>query len=198
LLAEYNLGDKEQLLTLGCSLQELYSNNYNAHYDDLSKDFDAYHEEYVYLLEALEKYLFAPNKAPLDSIAFKMKSQHPSVFIKNFFVLDDVYKAVCIGLDITVDNFETRKKELIGVPNKVKFFRYDSQIKKDFIKRFYEFVEPIVGSESTSLKVVGTFLHVFEIPSNNKEFDGYIELYEDLNEQLKSIDIKNLRHALTR
>jgi hypothetical protein len=198
LLAEYNLGNKEQLLTLGCSLQELYSSHYNAHYDDLSKDFDAYNEEYVNLLEAIEKYLFAPKKAPLDSIAFKMKHPHPSVSIKNFFVLDDVYEAICIGFDITGDNFETRKKELIGVPNKIKFFRYDSQIKKDFIKSFYEFVEPIVGSKSIALKVIGTFLHIFEIPSNNKEFDGNIELYIDINEQLKSIDIKNLRHALTR
>lgn len=196
LLREFNLLIyKPQFLIIGFSLQKIYSDNFNIQKDNLSSDFENENEDYLKLLDILREYLFAQDKNHLHSISFKYNTGITQP-IKNFFAVDTIYEAMCIGLDINKENFDERKIDLLSKCNNYKVEKYPEKIKTEFIQAIYNYIKPSFDTDNTSLRFIGCFLNIFQVPSNNKEHE--INNNQSIAEMLSSLALTNLRHYINR
>lgn len=186
-----------QFLGLGCLLQMEYSENSNVEMNSLLSDFNSEKESFVVLLGVLEDYLFSSTKHHLNSVSFKFKRAQ-TVTVDNFIVVNEIYKAICEGFGLTKDNFQSKKSELLSKTNQFKVEKYDEKVKTEFIQEFYKYLQQkrTGHKKADSLKFTGAFLHIFQIPTNSTLTD--IELYDDITEFLKSFDLRNLEHYLSR
>jgi len=143
------------------------------------------------LLDALERYLFDDSK-DLYSISFKFLNK-PSKIIKNFFVLDDIYKSIVSELCLNRENFQVRKKELLSETNDFNFKKGEQYIIMKIVQALFDFLKAHTDSisDNKALKFCGVFLHICQIPSNRKSNDIAIEKIEDA---LFLIDHQNLMH----
>jgi hypothetical protein len=185
----------EQFITIGCALQAQWNSALTIYEDDdLVKDFDLEKENYEVLFDVLEKFLFTENHKDLHSLSFKSLSNGTTT-IKNFFILRDLYEAICLGYGISKENFEERKAEILSMTNHVKLSKQGEKIKTDYARALYNTIESKFTKEADRLRFIGTFFHIFQVPTNNSQTRDL--LYDDISGTLKSIDIKNFRHYLT-
>lgn len=185
----------EQFMTIGCALQAQWNSALTIYEDDdLVKNFDLEKESYQALFDVLEKFLFAENHKDLYSLSFKSLSNGTTT-IKNFFVLRDLYEAICLGYGITKENFEERKAEILLMTNQIKLPKLGEKIKIDYTRALYDSIESKFSKDAEILKFIGAFFHIFQVPTNNSQT---LELlYDNISDTLESIDIKNFRHYLT-
>ncbi|PHQ30886.1 hypothetical protein [Leeuwenhoekiella nanhaiensis] len=196
LLQNFSIGElKRELLIYGCSLQSQFAENYNILKDDLLEDFDLEYKEFKKLLAVLRSYLFADNLKNLPTITFKTFSEG-NVNIKNFFVIKDIYEAICEGFDLKKENFEERSRNLLEMTNRIKVEKYSEKVKVDFIRCLYDFLTSLGFENVNALKFIGVFFKLFQIQLNNNEDE--LEIYDNLEDNLKSIDLKNLTHYIKR
>lgn len=144
------------------------------------------------LLDALEIYLFK-DKNKLHSISFKFNTEKP-ITIKNFFVIDDIYKSIIESFDINEDNFISRKEDLLS--NKVNSFNFlkgRQYVVMKTVQAIFSFLKDNATNitSNEALRFSGVFLHICQIPSNKKSNDILVGVIEDT---LKTIDHQNLMH----
>jgi hypothetical protein len=206
LLARYGLSEFiEEFIILSCAIQKSFivskGIREDMKHDVLLQDFENSKKDYTEFLKIIKTYLFSKTKNNIHSISFKFNSS-PTVPITNFFVLDEVYEAICKGFGITKENFEERKEELLNLTNNVSLSRSSEKVKTSIVTNLYEFI--LIGgySHSDSLRFVGCFLHISQIPSNSskrkRERVRDIDLDNNIDSFLKSIEIKNLTHYIKR
>ncbi|RXM44906.1 hypothetical protein [Flavobacterium sp. YO12] len=184
----------EQFITIGCALQVQWNSALTIYEDDdLVKDFDLEKESYEALFDVLEKFLFAENHKDLHSLSFKFLFSGITT-VNNFFVLRDLYEAICLGYGINKENFEERKIEILSMTNRVKLSKLGEKIKTDYARALYDNIESKFSKDSDILRFIGAFFHIFQVPTNNSQTREL--LYDDISGTLKSIDIKNFRHYL--
>jgi hypothetical protein len=206
LLAKYGLSKfLEEFIILSCASQKSFivskGIKEDLKHNVLLQDFETSKKDYTEFLKIIKAYLFSKTKNNIHSISFKFNSS-PTVPITNFFVLDDVYEAICKGFGITTENFEERKEELLNLTNKVSLSRSSEKVKTSIVTNLYEFILKGGNNHSDSLRFVGCFLHISQIPSNTsereKERERDIDLDNNIDSFLKSIEIKNLNHYIKR
>ncbi|SFD37656.1 hypothetical protein [Flavobacterium phragmitis] len=185
----------QQFITIGCALQSQWNSALTMYEDDdLVRDFDLEKENYKSLFDVLEKFLFAENYRDLHSLSFK-SSFSGTTTVNNFFVLRDLYEAICLGYDIKKENFEERKAEILSMTNQVRLPKLGEKIKIDYARTLYNAIESKFDKGADTLRFIGAFFHIFQVPTNNSQT---LELlYDNISDTLESIDIKNFRHYLT-
>lgn len=191
LLQEFNL---ESYINEFLTLVALTQKNYLLYNDDLDsdlhKDFIDEKKDLIKLLDVIN-HSFS-NKKDLHSISFKYKSNQ-SKTIKNFFILDEIYKALAKYYNVSESNFTKKKNELIKLTNQFNYKKGKDYIKSKVVISIFSFFEnnyPDI-SENQSLKFCGVFLHICQIPSNNS--DPVIEI-RNIKHSLELIDHQNIRH----
>lgn len=183
----------EEFITIGCAFQYLYHMNIEMDSEDqLVLDFDTEKKDYEVLLDTLEQFLFAVDYKSLHSISFKF-NQDKTTSVKNFFIVRDVYEAICLGYGLTKENFHDKKVEILSKTNQFLISKFGEKIKMEFVQILYNLLRARFLKNSDALRFIGVLCHIFQVPTNNNQG---IELYDDLSNTLKTIDLKNLRHYL--
>lgn len=182
---------------LGCSIQEKYALDYNYQLNngnqDRDKDFGSYKKDYSSFLDWLGKYL-EEDKDAFKNILFR--NTEGNLSIKNTFLIDDVYGILNSHFSLSKENFEVRKEEIIKEVSSFKVDKSTERIKKKFILCLYQFFNSKFTIKTQCLRYVGVILHIFSVPTNNS--DGYIELSDNINDLMESVDVNNLLHYITR
>lgn len=195
LFCKYQISEfSNQLISFGAVLQSTYINNIHDTDDPLLRDFDLESKELEKLLDCLENFIFEKNRKDLYSIQFTFQRNKP-ISLKNYFVVSDIYSAICQGFDISKENFAERKIELLSKTNQFKVHLHSEYTKSVGIQFLFEILNENIKINS-KLRFVGAFLSLCFITTNNKnlEFNNSSNL-EDL---LKSIDLHNLNHYIKR
>jgi hypothetical protein len=200
LLSKYGLTEYfNEFIVLSCASQKSFIDNMDTKEemknDVLLQDFNNTKKDYTEFLKIIEMYLFSGTKNNIHTISFKPYSS-PTVPIKNFFVLNDIYDAICKGLGITKENFSERKEKILNLANNIPVNLYSEMVKTSIVTSLYRFILKCGNKKSDSLRFVGCFLHISQIPTNSKEIDFFLD--DDIAFLLKSIDIKNLSHYINR
>ena len=145
------------------------------------------------LFSLIKDFMDSSNNNKIKSIYFKFKNEE-SILIENFFVIQDIYTAIRDYYKFSTENFDGRVAEILesnetaGLLNTSKFLR------KSLIKFLYNFLINQDIPQSASLRFIGTFLHLAQIPTTTED---NVEIYDTLKLNLDSIEINNLRnHAL--
>ncbi|PVX46159.1 hypothetical protein C8C85_1985 [Flavobacterium sp. 103] len=202
LLDKYELSKfLEEFIILSCASQKSFIDNIGTKAelkrDVLLQDFNNMKKDYAEFLNVIGIYLSSESKNKTNTISFKPDAA-PTVSINNFFVLNDIYDTICKGLDITKENFLERKEELLDLKNNISVRHYSEVVKTSIVVNLYEFALKSSKRRSDSLRFVGCFLHISQIPTNSEEIDKKIDidLFNDIDLFLKSIEIKNLAHYI--
>lgn len=182
-----------KFITIGCCLQSNYSTYYFWANQELFKEADRYNEEKDNLLKVIEEYLRYPNMDNVHSISFKFNKQ-TTVSIKNKFVLLELFDAISKGYGLTWQNFSEINDP--SKKNKLLATKSHEKLKTEFIQSFYNFIYPSYNNDSNTLKFIGAFMYIFNVPINRDESE--IEHYLDIDDLLKSINIKSLKHYMIR
>ncbi|MBK0369801.1 hypothetical protein [Flavobacterium agrisoli] len=185
----------EEFVTIGCALQYQWMMNSKLYEkdDELLNDFDKLKKGYKSLFDILEKFLFADNQIDLHSISFKFNSSGTTK-VNNFFVLKELYDAMCLGYGINKDNFHKRKGEILSSTNQVILSKLGEKTKYDYAQVLYHALRDEFSKDADALKFIGAFFHIFQVPTNNSHTRDL--LYKDITETLEIIDIKNFRHYI--
>lgn len=162
-------------------------NSMDEDYLNLSKNLSS-------LFDILEEYLFSNNYNYLKSIYFKNKNGN-NLTVDNFFVVQDIYSSIIHYYGFNKDNFSSKRMQILEDESTVQFKNTSESYKKQFIKRLYSFLIDQNLKKSDSLRFIGVFLHFAQIQSNNKY---PIEIYDNLKENIESIDLKNLYNYISR
>lgn len=195
LIIEYKLLDlSEDLIKIVAITQNLYiSNSQNIEkIDTLSDNFINLEKDLSKLFDSIEKYLFSKSKTYLKSIRFNTNKD--GFTIDNFFIVSDIYEAIIDYYNFTEENFHTRKQEILNSHNTFQLKNNGKSTKTNIVRVLHDFLSERDFNQSDSLRFIGTFLHLAQIQSNDDAFD--IEIYDDIETNLKGIDIKDLRHYL--
>lgn len=197
LFLKYNIINlKPNMLLIGCALQYSYSINFGITKDELLEDFDSTSKDFKELLKTLKEYLFSENLKRLPDVSFKTLT-NGTINIKNFFVKWDIYDALCDSFDLTKENFEERSQDLLKMTNKVILDKYPEKVKVDFIQNIFKYlVENKILKRADTLIFIGVFFKLFQVKVNNNESE--LEIYDTLEDNINSIDPKNLNHYITR
>jgi hypothetical protein len=195
LLTSFNLMNyKEDFLSLITIIQSTFL-LYNEEYEGaLHEDFIKEKKEFENLIKVLEIYLFG-SKKELYPISFKFFSKKTQI-IKNFFLIDDIYKAILKYYNLDKENFQVRTQEILSeYNNNFNFKKGGDFIKSESIKILFNFLkEKVINiSDNKALKFCGILLHICQIPSNNNKNDIMIG---DIKDTLVVIDHENLRHYI--
>lgn len=160
----------------------------------LLKDFLNEKKELVKILDILELYLFKRNES-YNNLVFKSEKL-PSIKVKNFFTLDDIYNSILKNYGLNENNFFTRKKEILSSYDN--FFDHSKgkeYINMKIIQSLFDFVKSNNKSFSDNeiLKFCGVLLHICQIPSNKKNINE-LNIDSNIEDNLGLIDYQNLRH----
>lgn len=156
------------------------------------QDFLSEKKDLEILFDALESYLFQSRKE-LHSISFKFQTK-PTISIKNFLVIDDIYKSLLQYYSLTKDNFQEKKFNLINeFTNPFNYKKGGQFVVMNLIKCLFQFIKQEINdiSDNKALKFCGVYLHICQIPSNRKSDSIAIEGIEN---SLHLIDHQNLMH----
>ena len=194
LLSKYGFHNHNAYITFLCAVQNCYI-LYSEDVEDISllKDFQNERKDLDLLLKSIHFYLNSEAQDNPEYINLKFIGE-PALKIKNRFVIADIFKFICDGLDINVNTFESRSKDLIEQTNGLKFEKGRNYIKNITIRFLHKEITSGSHSNSEALRFIGLFLHLAQIKVNNENED--IEFYGNLTDNLKSIEIKNLQHSL--
>ncbi len=161
--------------------------------DKLSEDFLNLTKDLSELFEGLKQFLFSDNKSYLKSVYFKNKTN--SYSIGNFFVISDIYSSIIDYYGFTQENFEERKAELLDAEDVSHLINDSELFKTKLIKYLFNVLLDKEFKKSQALRFIGVFLHLSQIQSNNNQ---ELLIYQNLSDNLKSIDLKNLNHYIVR
>jgi hypothetical protein len=186
---------EDDFLTLIAIIQHnfiLYDEKFEGNlYEDFLKDKEAFKS----LMNVLEIYLF-DEKKELNSISFKFITKK-TITLKNFFIVDDIYKVFLKNYGLNKKNFQSRKQELLTdyYSTNFNFKKGGDYVISQSIKALFNFLQEknIDITDNDTLRFCGVFLHICQIPSNKKNDDVMVG---DIENIIKTIDPKNLRHYI--
>lgn len=182
------------------TLMVLGQKNYLTYQNQDFNDIDLYNDflnERKSLLKLIELLQFSKsNKESLKSISFKFSNDKKSEVIKNFFIVDDIYSALLSYYGLTNNNFENRKKELLSDLDRLKHNKGKDYIKSEIVNTIFNFIKSKKEnySDNRVLKFCGVFLHICQIPSNNKKNSQFDFDIENIEDAIELIDVQNMRH----
>lgn len=198
LLAHYKLCHlKDLLINIAVNLQFAFITNEGIYRDDILDDFANEDVEYARLLSIIEEYLFnTGNKLQSISINFSKKTAAKGQF-KSRSLINDIMVSLTKSLNITPDNFNQRKEEIIKDMNIIKQGRGGEYIRTYFVQQQFSFLKGLISNKSENhlLRFIGCFLHICEIPYHSTVSEIQINSIE---EELESIEIPKMRHYLNR
>ncbi|MEM5540701.1 hypothetical protein WNY60_13405 [Olleya sp. AS48] len=180
---------------LGCAMQEKFSNSFNELLGQSGEDFSNHRRDYESLLDFLEVYLKSKDRSDYKGILFKNKSGD-NLSLQNFFIVDDVYNAIMDNLGVNEMNFAKRKLEILEKTNPYNLKKNSERFKSEIINLLFNYFKDFTISGDESLRCTGAFLHIFSIPT--KQNIEYVQLYTNIRVLLDFIDIKYLRHYISR
>ena len=160
------------------------------------KDFQNESKELKILLQIIHDNL---NNIPpkVASISFKGKKTET---VKNFLIVNDILRFLAESYNLTLENFERRKKELLDNTNNVKFDSLDEFYKYYFSLSLNNYISNVISSDSKfsneHLKFVLKFLHISQIPIKRNYFEVPNSLL--LDDYSNSNDLKYLHTFLSR
>lgn len=194
---------KPEFLTLICATQNSYI-FYKRNLDGTELDFQNEKIDFRKLLNVLGKYLLAEDRSILQSISFKYNTinfkdePQDNIPIKNFFVIDEIYSALCNAYGLTKENFITRSEKLLLKVNDFDFETASENIKYCISKMLFNFVNNGKINQSNALRFVNSFLYLSQIKANNNNPSNYIEFSAYVYYKIENDDIKNMRQFLLR
>jgi hypothetical protein len=165
---------------------------------EISNNFIHVAKDLEALMNVLKDYLFATDRKYINSISFKFIGSKKTIAIDNFFIVDDIYRAIMFDFDLTKENFEERKQEIISlseVENIRRITKPAEWFKKGIIKIIFWHLMDKGFSQTLSLKFIGVFLTLCQIKSNNRDKFFTSDSLKDLK---ADIDVKNLLHYVKR
>jgi hypothetical protein len=194
LLNYFNLINyREDFLSLITIIQStfiLYSEKFEG---ELHEDFLKEKKEFKNLINVLEIYLYG-SRTELYSVSFKFFSKNTQT-VKNFFLIEEIYKAILKYYNLDKENFQVRKQEILSEDNNFNFKKGGDFIKSESTKTLFTFLKETVINitDNNALKFCGILLHICQIPSNKNRNDIMIGGIKDT---LFVIDHQNLRHYI--
>ena len=191
-----NVNKLDAFRILGSAIQEQFSDDYNEVWGKSGYDFSNYNKDFNSLLNFLEKYLNSKDKSEYTGILFKNKVTNKNESLKNSFVVDEVYNAICEGLNLTVDNFDIRKMEILKRTNSFDLEKNAERLKWGFAKELVEYFKTFVSSDNECIKLTGVFFHIFSIPYKLKPEP--IEVSVDINNLVGIVDYQYIRNNIIR
>lgn len=198
LISKFDISSFETLLlNIGVNLQNafiIYQDSYN---DIILDDFKKEDNEYRNLLNIIEEYFFNSSNE-LNSISFNFnKKNFPISPFKNQSVLTDIMNGVTKYLDINVENFHSRKKQILEDTIQIKKGKGDEFIRTRLVQELFKFfkTEKPQFSDYYILQFIGCFLHVCQIPYNSTITEIQIDSIE---EEINSIDVNLMRLYIDR
>ena len=165
-------------------------------------------EDFIYeskelgaLMEILGEYLFASNYNYLNTVSFRFKGRRKAVTIDNIFIVKEIYQSIINEYGLTKENFEERKRKILSaskVENTKNITKPAKSFKKEVIRTIYQCLSDknLSLSDSDKLKFIGVFLSLCQIKDNDRNKTLYI--FDSLKDAMGDVDIKNLRHYITR
>lgn len=198
LISKFDISSFETLLlNIGVNLQNAFIEYQDSYNDIILDDFKKEDNEYRNLLNIIEEYFFNSSNE-LNSISFNFnKKNFPISPFKNQSVLTDIMNGVTKYLDINVENFHSRKKQILEDTIQIKKGKGDEFIRTRLVQELFKFFKtqkPELSDNST-LQFIGCFLHIFQIPSNSTITEIQINSIE---EEIKSIDVNLMRFYIDR
>lgn len=194
----HNLNSEFYLLS--AIFQKEYIDSYQTPPDmgkRIFEDFQNERKDLEELLNVLHDKLKKGNGI-LNSISFKTKGN--TITINNFFIVKDVFDILITKYDLSIENFEERRIELIGETNNHKLGLFDEYQKWIFVKGLYNYISKDRMKNETLLnedtRFVGSFMHIAQIPINKTQFE--IIKIDDVNTLISINEIKYLHSFLTR
>lgn len=166
--------------------------SYNEDYNNKTmSDYMALNRDYEALFSAFEKYLFG-DKDDMFAISFKYGNAKPNS-IKNFFIQDELYKALIDAYGFSKENFYTHKLELVPDKTSFNYFKGKEYVKMRTVQAIFNFINTknLSVSSNDTLRACGVFLKICQIPP--KEGDDNFEIL-DINDALQIIDKDYLNH----
>lgn len=196
LLEEYELSEYLPDFTKVLAISQKLYNQKAEHLeksDQLSEDFLDLTKDLSELFDILKQYLISDNKSYIKSVYFKNKTK--SYSIGNFFVVSDIYSSIVEYYGFTKENFKERKAELLDAEDISHLINDSELFKTKLIRYLFNILFDKEFNKSETLRFIGLFLHLSQIKSNNNQ---EILIYQNLSDNLESIDIKNLNHYIVR
>ncbi len=197
LLREFNLeAFQNELIIFGLALQSKFKDSFAIEEDAVLAEFNTEAKDMEKLLKVLKKYIFTKNNLNLPKISFTPFNSK-TISIDNGLLVNDILKSLCIQFELNASNFEQRSEELLMLTKKVIPSKFDEKVKVDYIKALFEFTQRNLEiNESNSLKLIGVFFNLFQIPLNKKNPE--ILIFEDLQDCINDVDVKALKHYISR
>lgn len=202
LLSEYKLSDSiDDFISLLVYCQHHFVSSIKKELKEISNDFIHQDKDLEDLMIVLKDYLFATDRHYINSISFKFMGNRKAVTIDNFFIVDDIYRAVISDFGLTKENFEERSQELISQltiknENAYSIKKSAEWFKTKVINKIYSYLIDNDFNQSQGLRFTGAFLTLCQIKSNNNDEELYI--HDSLTDIINDVDIKNLLHYITR
>lgn len=159
---------KIHFITLISALQKTYSctDDFDSETSEIESFFLSAPKDWEKVFDSLELFLFPDTDiSSLKSISFKNKSPKKSITVDNTFIINDLYSAICIGLNITRDNFIERKQELVSR----KIFNYnkqDSFLRALIIQELYNFLSSSIKGKNEKLRFITLIIKLAQIDPN--------------------------------
>lgn len=182
LVEYYNVEDFiDEFTSLMIFSQSMYIEYYEISSDELINIFIEEDKEYLNLLNIIEQYLFV-EKNKLQSITFKFQQKDPKISpINDNIVLGTILKSICQSLVIDKDNFKERKNEIVASTEIIKPNKGGDYIRMVVVKSLFHFLKSKINFKSDSylLRFCGYFLHLCQIPYNQKITEIQIENLQD-------------------
>ncbi len=196
LLERYRLADLESdFISLICGLQYVfyiyYEQDYEAH--PLLKDFVNARKQKRKIVDALN--LYKSDTKIIDSIQFN-PLLGKAIKIDNWFLKDDIFKALISYYGITDNNYDT----IIDDENSFNFKKASGFWIYTIGNQLYSFLLEKDFIQSDVFRFIDYFLKIAQIENPSQSKQGSVELYDDLDENLNlSIgEIKALRQQFRR
>jgi len=188
---------RDEFTSLLVFLQSMYIDFEETFCEELIETFVEEDKEYNNLLNIIEKYLFVENNK-LQAITFKFFQNDVNISpIKNPIVIEDIFKSICKNLEIDKNNFYEKKNEITEDSKLIRQDKGGDHVRMLVVNALFNFLKSniIYKSESQLLKFCGYFLHLCQIPYNQKITEIQIE---NLQDGLDSIEPPILRNFIER
>jgi hypothetical protein len=162
--------------------------------NDLILEFQNEKEEWIMLLDFIEKFLNQHNKK--DILQLKIINVDTSLKLKNFFVIKDAIESLCIGLGINEENYEKRRIEILNDLNGLNFKNLSKFISRKSLSLMFEFLQKNSLTVVDALRFAGLIFRLSNVMIEKENTE--IELFPHLDTNLDDINYNNLRNQLSR
>jgi hypothetical protein len=199
LILKYNLTEQKSEFIAIVGFLKYAINLHNI--DDTRKElekglfFDYQNEkcEWIKLLDFIKDYLHQSTRPDIDRITFKTDGKN--LILKNFFVVKDFIDGVCSGYNITIDNYDVRRNEILNDLNSIKLDKVSDFVIRKGAELLVDFFMSKDLRMNESLRFTGFLFRLSGVRTYKNE---EVVVYKTLKDNLSDVNIKNLRLQIKR